>query len=272
MTHSHDPSHKHSAYYTDQWCTVAACGALGLVVVLLYYQKTLDNQKVLSLLLANYLHPFLVGGGIALLTIVSLRGLFLWLSVHRRPITHETEHRHDGGCCHEDNHDHKWSPVRHIVLCLPIMLFCLGLPNEGFRSARAVEIEEPEHPTSAKLGDLIYLDFKEFYDSPHNQPKREYFEGRTGVLKGQLARGNSPSVFSLVRFIQTCCPGDAIPIRVAVISPEGIPDVKNMAWLEVTGQIQYAKRQGRNETVPVLKVRSLKDVVLTTSENPYFLE
>jgi hypothetical protein len=258
----------------DQLCGVVACGALGVVVVLLYFQKTLDNQKVLSLLLANYLHPFLVGSGVALLTIVSLRCLFLWSSARRRAPSHQCNHEHGVSCCHQENHehDHRWSPVRYIVISLPIMLFCLGLPNEGFRSAKAVEVEESDLPISPKEGALIHLDFKEFYDSPYDQAKREYFQGRTGVLKGQLARGNNPTIFSLIRYVRTCCPGDAIPIYVAVVSPNGAGELKNMDWVEVTGQIQYAKRKGNNQAIPVLKVRSRQEIVPTTSEHPYYLE
>jgi hypothetical protein len=270
MSDSHKHSHDHSAYYLEQLCTMGACGALGLVVVLLYFQKTLDNQRVLSLLLANYLHPFLVGSGIAILAIVGLRGTFLIMSARRRS-GKDSDIDHHESCSHQHDNN-RWSPMRYVVLCLPVILFLLGLPNEGFRSAKAVEIEEPEKAIAEKHGDVIHLDFMEFYDSVHSEAKREYLQGRTGVLKGQLTSGSSPTVLTLVRFKRTCCPSDAIPLPVAVISPESALHVKNMAWVEVTGQIQYGKRKGRDQYIPILKPRSSKNIILTGSEDPYYLD
>jgi len=72
VSHSYDHSHGHSGYSLEQLCTVAVCGALGVVVVLLYFQRTEDNQKVLTFMLANYLHPYVLGSGIAILAIVAL--------------------------------------------------------------------------------------------------------------------------------------------------------------------------------------------------------
>ncbi len=271
MTHAHEHAHHGSSYYLEQACTLVACGALGLVVVLLNFQKTPDNQKVLSLLLANYLHPFLVGSGIAILLIVGLRGTFLGLSALGAARQNHSL-IHNESCGHQHAPDHGWSPMRYLVLCLPVMLFLLGLPNEGFRSARAVQIEELEREVTEKHGDVVYLDFMEFYNSAYNTVDREFLKGRTGVLKGQLAHGNSPNVLSLVRFKRGCCPADAIPLFVAVVSPERISEIKNMAWVEVTGQIQYVRRKGRDQEIPVLKLGSLKDIVLTSSEVPYFLD
>ena len=92
------------------------------------------------------------------------------------------------------------------------------------------------------------------------------------MLKGQLARGNSPAILTLYRFKRGCCPADAIPLAVAIISPDGASAIENMAWAEVTGQIEYVKRKGLDKTIPVLKVRSRKDIIPSSSEVPYFLE
>lgn len=274
MTHAHKHADDRSPYYREQLFSMGACGALGLVAVLLYFQKTLNDQRVLSLLLANYLHPFLVGSGIALLAIVALRGFFLWLSVRRQPASHRQDFEDRKSCCqlHDQDHDHAWGPLRYVLLSMPVMLFLLGLPNEGFRCARGVEIEELEREITEKQGDVVNLEFMEFYNSVYNEAKREYLQGRTGMLKGQLARGNSPTVLTLIRFKKGCCAADAIPLPVAVMSPEGPVGIDNMAWVEVTGQIQYVKRKGQDQTIPVLKLRSRKDIIPTTSENPFFLE
>jgi uncharacterized membrane protein YcgQ (UPF0703/DUF1980 family) len=59
---------------------------------------------------------------------------------------------------------------------------------------------------------------------------------------------------------------------VPVVSPESIADIKNMSWVEVTGQIQYRKGKDRDQYFPVLKLRSRQDIVPATPEDPYFLE
>jgi hypothetical protein len=274
MTHAHAHTHDRSSYYLEQLCTIGACGALGLVALLLNFQKTLDNQKVLSLLLTSYLHPYLVGSGVVLLAGVGLRGTFLWLSVRRRRASHDHLSEHEESYCdqHDHDHEHGWRPLRYIVLSLPVMLFFLGLPNEGFRSVKALEIERLDRDITEKKGDVIHLDFVEFYDSVYNEAKREFLQGRTGVLKGQFVSGNSATFFNVVRFVRPCCPADAIPLRVPVVSPESIADIKNMSWVEVIGQIQYRKGKDRDQYFPVLKLRSRHDIVPTTPEDPYFLE
>jgi hypothetical protein len=272
MSHSHDHSHDHSGYYLEQLCTIVVCGALGLVVILLYFQRTLDHQKALGFLLADFLHPYLLGSGIAILAVAALRAGFLFLSLRRRAATQHADDDHCKNCGHHHDHDHRWSPLRYLALCLPIMLFLLGLPNEGFRSVKAVEIEVADRPLIDKQGDVIYLDFLELYNSAYNPAKREYLEGRTGTLKGQLVMENTGRHTSLVRFKSTCCPADAIPLYVAFVSPESIADLKPMSWVQVTGQIQYGKRKGLNQSIPVLKVRSRQDITPTTSEYPYYLE
>jgi uncharacterized membrane protein YcgQ (UPF0703/DUF1980 family) len=148
----------------------------------------------------------------------------------------------------------------------------LGLPNEGFRSVKAVEIEGIDPDMKLKQGAVLHLDFMELYNSVYNEGKREFLQGRTGVLKGQFVPSSSPTFFNVVRFIKRCCPGDAIPVRVPVVCLEGTREIENMSWVEVTGQIQYRKGKGRDEYFPVLKVRSGQDIVRTTAEVPYFLE
>jgi len=170
---------------------------------------------------------------------------------------------------HDHGHEHGWNPWRYIVLCLPIMLFFLGLPNEGF-NAKAMEIQDSDRTVSEKSGDVIHLNFKELEGWAYDENKRESFEGRSGELTGQFVKGNSPNVFGLVRFKMTCCAADAIKLNVAIVSPESVADIKPMSWVKVTGQIQFRKRKDRDEYIPVLKLRSRQDVVPTErDEDPY---
>lgn len=294
MSHTHEHSHDNSTYYMEQLCTIGVCGLLGIVAVVAFYQGFLDATD--PPVLARYLHRYVLWSGLAILGLVGFRGITLWFSVGRRSADAQNEHQHDENCAHHHGHDHDhaehlhdechhhdhpedqghdhghehgWNPWRYILLCLPIMLFFLGLPNGGFKSVKAMEIEESSRSVSDKTGDVVHLNFKDLESWANNDSQREFFEGRTGLLKGQFVP-KSPNSFGLVRFKMTCCAADAIPLNVVIISPESIGDFKAMSWVQVTGQIQFRKRKDRDEYIPVLKLRTRGDVVQTDrEEDPY---
>jgi hypothetical protein len=282
----------------EQLCTIGVCGLLGIVAVLAFYQKFLSSTD--PPILVPYLHRYVLWSGFAILGLALFRGVSLWFSVNRRSPGQLNDHAHDENCVHDHNHDHHdlaehehdheechhheqmeelghdhghdhgWNPLRYIVLCLPIMLFFLGLPNGGFKSVKAMEVEDSSRAVTDKSGDVIYLSFKELEGWANNEDQRQAFEGRIGTLKGQFTLGKSPNTFGLVRFKMTCCAPDAIPLHVVIISPESVADFKAMSWVQVTGQIQFRKRKDREEYVPVLKLRSRNDIVPTDrEEDPY---
>ena len=149
------------------------------------------------------------------------------------------------------------------------MLFFLGLPNEGFRTLKAMDVEESTHDVADQGGKPIFLNFKDLENWAYSDQK---YEGRTGVLKGQFAPGKNSQMFGLVRSKITCCAADVIQLHVAIISPESVPSYKSGSWVQVTGQIQYRKRKDRDEYIPVLKLRSAGDVVPTTPDDDPYLQ
>ena len=176
------------------------------------------------------------------------------------------------------------------------MLFFLGLPNEGFRTLKAMAVEDSSRDVNNEkvlsllltsylnpLGSTIALravvdrkpislNFKDLENWAYSEQQREWSEGRTGVLKGQFAPGKSSQMFGLVRSKITCCAADVIQLHVAIISPESVTNIKSGSWVEVTGQIQYRKRKDRDEYIPVLKLRSAGDVVPTTPDDDPYLQ
>jgi hypothetical protein len=288
MTHSHQHLHDKSSYYLEQLCTIAVCGLLGGVAVMLYY------QEMLRFILADFLHKYVLWSGFGLLGLAALRGAFLWLSFGRADGTQPHDHcQHDHDACdhvddhnnedhqasepvaiasdphHDHGHSHAWKPWRYCVMCLPIMLYFLNMPNQGLSSATALDVEESDHPVVAKQGEILNLGFREMERWAFSQQQREYFEGRKGSIKGQFLPKNDGG-FTLVRFRRTCCAADAIELRVAIICPDIVTHIKKMKWVEVTGEIQFRKRRGREEYVPVLKLQSRNDVQPAEPDyNPY---
>jgi uncharacterized membrane protein YcgQ (UPF0703/DUF1980 family) len=79
-------------------------------------------------------------------------------------------------------------------------------------------------------------------------------------------------MFTLVRFKITCCAADAVPLNLAIISPESISKFKQLEWVRVEGQIQFRKRRDKaDEYLPVLQLESRDDIKELDSPpaNPY---
>jgi hypothetical protein len=263
VTHSHKHLHEESSYYLEQWCTIAVCGMLGGVAVLLYY------QEMSRFILAPFLQVYILWSGFALLSLAAIRGAFLWSSVRRAAQTHAHENCHDGSNVCDHDHGHAWRPWRYGFLCLPFMLYFLNLPNQGFSSATPLDVEDSDHPIVAKEGEILNLGVREMEKWAYNQSQREAFEGRKGRIKGQFVPNPNGS-FTLVRFKRFCCPADVIQLRVVIVCPETVTHIQKMKWVEVTGEIQFRKRRDRDEYVPVLQLQSRNDVQPTDQdEDPY---
>lgn len=165
MGHTHEHTHDHTNYYIEQVCTIGICGALGAVAIMMY------SRNMLSIVLDPKFHPFVLYAGITLLIMVAIRAVSVWQSVGRGNVEHihENDHSHAHGqeCDHHDHshgeacdhghahehhhdhdhahahghshdhahghdHDHSWNPWRYAVLLLPVVLYFLNLPNQGF--------------------------------------------------------------------------------------------------------------------------------------------
>jgi hypothetical protein len=108
MAHVHA---KDSAYFTEQLCTIAVCGALGGVAITLWAMP--DGLILLGpQFQAPFGNPWLspvLWGGIAVVAAVLVRAVAVWFSVGKSPSTqaHDHDHVHDHGHSHHDHdHDH----------------------------------------------------------------------------------------------------------------------------------------------------------------------
>jgi uncharacterized membrane protein YcgQ (UPF0703/DUF1980 family) len=121
-----------------------------------------------------------------------------------------------------------------------------------------------------KGGDLINLQFKELDEAAGNESLRDFYEGKRGRIKGMFAPTANEHVCTLMRFKMTCCAADAIALKVWILSPESLRNIPNTQWVNVTGQIQFRKRAGREDYMPVLQLASASDVVpVEPDPNPF---
>src|SRR5262245_2997881 len=117
MAHAHSHGHDERAYYLDQLFTIAVCGSLGLVAVLMYRWNWLG-------ILADPFHLPVLLGGVALLIVVAVRAVALWQAVgskaarehhhdhHHHDHAHD-HHHHDHAHGHDHHHDHAHEHHHH---------------------------------------------------------------------------------------------------------------------------------------------------------------
>jgi hypothetical protein len=376
MGHDHDHHHDPQTYYQEQLFTIAACGALGLVIVLLWYYSRL------TLMLAPTLIPVTLAGGIALLVLVAIRAVALWVSVeeprlqpvhthahdhdhdhngcdhehhhaegakaahehhhhegcehhhhHEHAVTttakaagitqttpamatanplpivhdhahghehsHDHTHDHDHGHGHDHGHDHGWAPWRYVLLFLPVALYFLNLPNDGYSNEHSGGVDRGQYGDLPQLagstGNIDHeLGFSELENAARQSDQRKYYEGKTGYLTGRFF-GDDDTYFTLIRYKLNCCAADAVPIKVLTMVDYSLledrvkkdPSFKfkkmnphdfNNRWVRVTGQIRFLQRKGSDEYLPALIVvpneaegdTSLSKLMKTTQvNNPY---
>jgi hypothetical protein len=177
---------------------------------------------------------------------------------------HEDEHGHalEGESdIHEHGHDHGWNPIRYVLLMLPVALFFLNLPNQGFSALKSVDVELDQTKSLANSSsDLFPMTFKGLEQAAYSEDQRELLTGKLVELIGQFAP-NSPRTFTLVRYKMSCCAADAIPLNVVIVAPESIKTAKPRDWVQVTGVVEFDKRKGRDEYLPVIRLRTMNDLV-----------
>jgi hypothetical protein len=300
---AHDHAHEdRTSYFLEQISNIAICGLLGGVAVMMY------RQGMLYYILAPWAHLPVIIGGAVLLALVLVRAAAVWIETgsaradaghqhgpgcaHDHDHTHEHahehphahEHHHAGEPCGHDHpaaaaddcgHDHSWNGWRYALLLLPAVLYFLNLPNSGFsndyieKNSQAVVLDDDgQIDVKVKNDRPRVLEFKELEKAAGNEELRADYEGHMGKIKGQFSP-ISDKIFTLVRMKMTCCAADAVPVKVAILSPEPVK-IPPGQWVEVTGQIQFRKQTGKNEFIPILQLRSGADAVpIEPDTNPF---
>ncbi len=279
---AHDHSHgDHNAYYLNQLFTIAVCGALGGVAVMLWWSGTI------TLMLHPKFFLWVLLGGITLLVLVVLRAAAVWRSVDDRTAvpdhTHDHDHcGHNHDHCHHDHdhdhahdhdhgHDHGWAPWRYVVLLLPVVLYFLNLPNQGFSAdagggdLSGLALNLPESLRSS--GERVDVGFMELQQASLTPENREFYEGKIVTLVGQYM-GRDPKRFTLKRYKINCCAADAVPLNAIIMvsdkSPDKVdPDAYREKWVQVTGRIHFFQKPGSEEYITGLILDPKKDESIT---------
>jgi hypothetical protein len=254
MAHSHSHENQ-TTYYVEQIFTIAACGAIAGVCILLYARGGLNGM------LKDDQHLRVLFGGIGLLILVLIRAAYVWIAAGQAPAKvanhdHGPNHDHDHAHCDHDHdhdhapsdhdhdhhhelvapadghehfndhhghdHDHGMAFWRYALLMGPVVLFLLGLSSAGGMSAvNANAINDVGGVGAADdKGQNFTIGFNQLELASRNQDVRESIAGSTVRLKGQYT-GDRSDRFTLVRYKINCCAADAIPLNaVIMIDPD----------------------------------------------------
>jgi uncharacterized repeat protein (TIGR03943 family) len=283
-THTHAPG---STYYLDQLCTIFACAALGGVAVMMYF-----DGRLVYMLTPFFFAP-VMAGGVALIAMAIVRAIALWREAGAvKQCAHDHDHDHDHAHVHGHDHDHEhcdhdhapacghdhehgWTPIRYVVLLLPVTLFFLNLPNSSFsadyqKSVGIGRIEDPTTDVTSKDG--LVLGFKELTNAARDSVTRKAMQGQTGRLTGRFQRGPDARQFTLFRVKMNCCAADAIPVGVVIVCDENITRFQDNQWVEAEGQIQFHKIPGQERFIPMLYLKSADQVKPTVPGSEYGLD
>jgi phosphate/sulfate permease len=316
MGHEHAHAHGEGEgnFFLDQLFTILSCGAVGLVAVLMY------QTGMLGRILAPMFFMPVLAGGIAVLLLVAMRAVAVWRLAGARAITgadataapHEHDHGHAHSNGHEDcghdhggssgghdhshdhahshahahveeehGHDHGWAPWRYMVLAIPVFLYFLGLPRDGFsgdardRSLSGGQLQQnPKRQMLSLVAGApvmtnalrkteprrMLLRFKELAEAAAIPSRQEVYEGDIGVIRGQFVplKGSDRS-FTLFRVNMTCCAADAVFLEIRIVAPDPIQGIGPNQWVQVEGLISFQKNE-KGKWIPVITLKSNDDI------------
>jgi hypothetical protein len=283
MGHGHSHEHDAKNYYLDQLFTIAVCGALGAVAVMLW-----SNGKL------GFLHPqfylWVLAGGIALLALVVVRAVGLWFEVdeakpvldtlHDHEHAHGPAHDHNHGCCGHD-HAHEHDHGSKAVAALGGASLPLAAPavvphthdhdhdhdddhdhghDHGWSPWRYVVLilpvvlfflNLPNLPNLSAQSNAAGIGFLQLAQAAQTEERRDHYEGKTVRLTGQYI-GINLKTCSLRRFKMSCCAADAVPLdAVIMVDPNSSERLDNDRlrgqWVAVTGRVHFFHRPDTGE-------------------------
>lgn len=285
MAHSHEHTDTH---YLDQLCLVGFSAAFGGVCLsLCTWQK-----PMLNLLLAVYLHDFVLVGGVLLLGLAFIRLGFLWKSIRvhlfpRSLLRTVSPQAWIWQPCPQ--HVHNWVPWRYVILLVPIILFLLGLPSrlpdiraeavqldmarEAAGYSSVIAAAEQPLPCLATLGVLqaetsfgpiTTVPLKVLNEASLTPEAEMEWTGRVVRVEGQY-QPNNEHQFAVFRWGGWDGRRQSYS-SVAIVCQERVLGLQK--WVRVTGRVEF--RRTGNASAVVLRVPSRNGIVgIPEPENPF---
>jgi len=271
-------------YLTGQLLTILVAGVFGLVGVLMY-----RNGQLGYILALQFHRPVLIAG-VAVLVLVALRAISVWREAGRIH-DHDQTPRHPArspDCDHHDLHLHNeldpgaddhgqdlaWVFSRLIVLCFPVGLFLIGVPNSGFSQDRIRMLLGGDDALTGNMAAVAHqngtvTDFNYLNAAADDEGRRESLQGRTAILEGRV-RWIDARQFTLFRLRMTCCAADAVPLKVRIVLKSGtLSGLHDFEWVRMKGQVQFIQPPNSERYIPVVVVEEIRDINRTEPKHEF---
>jgi hypothetical protein len=211
------------------------------------------------------------------------------------------QHGHSHSHSHGHDHGHGWAPWRYGVLLLPVILYLLRLPNEGFGAGNAGPTVQMDLTKEAakncaflaatsplqqvviggvllkKADKPIPIDFSALEGLSSDPGKQALWQGKTVRVKAMFqADPSNDRRFDLFLFRMQCCAADAIPVKVPCVCRESVSGIQSSPnatlWVEVTGQIDFWEPPGSGRRLTFVHVAQRSDIKLSTPRPTNYLQ
>jgi hypothetical protein len=268
--HHHQCGASHRDYFAGQLLTIPVVGVFGLVGILMY-----RNGQLGYILALPFHRPVLIGG-FAVLVLVVLRAISVWREAGRLH-EHDQRRRHEsdsGADDHGPGHDLAWVFSRLIVLCFPVGLFLIGVPNSGFSQDRIRILLGGDDALTGNMAAVAHQNgtvasFNDLNDAANDEERRERMQGQTALLEGRI-RWIDARQFTLFRLKMTCCAADVVPLKVRIVLKSGtLSGLDDFDWVEMKGRVQFVQAPNSERYIPVIVVEDARDVRKTGPKNEY---
>ncbi len=271
--HDHHHDHAHSDEFLEQLLTVGICGAFGIVAILLGSQAVANQSGMLTIMLAEPFWKWVLIGGVVLTLLCIIRGVALWRAA-ASPHVHDDDCGHDHA--HGESHDHGGVFWRVVVLMFPLVLFFLGLPNQGFSSERIGNMVTTHDLDVSSLKNIegrgdVSLTFNDISEAMRSPDRMEALTGTRATVHGML-KPETERQFTLYTTKMTCCAADMVPLKAKIVVQNddsggslAASGYKPSEWLKVQGVLQFVKLPNSEQWLPVITTK-LKDIERTDPE------
>ncbi|MDB6078486.1 MAG: hypothetical protein JWO82_2233 [Akkermansiaceae bacterium] len=248
--------------------------------VLIYFYA---SGRIMKYLAPDF-RPYVLAGGLGL----AVMGLFTLLTANQQA---DCGHDHGPG---ESSHDHEGMDVHPLVAFLILLVpvgLCVSWTQDGFFSSASLarkgayatpsnssvsfldaelpplskEIIERQHQ---KTGDGFHeFSLTELFFISSDPEVRALVEGMPVETEGRMVidRDGPANQRRLYRLYITCCAADSQAIPIIVRFPDNVPDVKENAWMKISGTMRYPD-EGAG-TIPVLEASSAVEGVAPAEES-----
>jgi hypothetical protein len=242
-------------YYGQELLTLGACTAFAAVCILLRADRNIFS------IFDSKCRWGVFFGGVGLLVLVSIRlGYICFVACNSRSEiirdwsalcnywTHfkapcaDSERHHQEG---ESKTKGALAPWRYVLFLLPVALFFLGIPGEGWSTPKT---------------DPTRIGWNEMEKARTNPDLCDYLTGATIRLKGKY-RGDRPDRFTLVHYhVNGDSSSWALRTAVILIDSTKVETIKvdpkkyDHQYVEVAGKLRFAQMPDTKEFYPIIDV------------------